>query len=526
MVPCEKILDDRARAGRRHHRPVGPDHAVARRDGARRQGDGARRASTMPLLIGGATTSRQHTAVKIAPATREPTVHVHDASRAVGVVVERCSTPSQRAELRRDEPRRSRTRCASSTRSARAGRCVPLRRRRARSALARRLATPTTSRARRSLGARVLDDVPLARARAVHRLDVFFPAWELRGQVSRRSSTTRRRARRRASCSHDGAGAARARSSTSSLLTRARRLRLLARRNADGDDIVLCDRRQPHARAARASRCCASRRPSDGPSRLPLAGRLRRAGRQRPRRLRRRVRGHRRHRRRRARRARSRPTTTTTTRSWSRRSPTAWPRRSPSACTSARAREWGYGASESLTHEELIAEKYRGIRPAFGYPACPDHTEKADAVRRCSTRRQHRHHADRDLRDDAGGVGAAASTSPTPRRATSRSAGSAATRSRTTRAQGRVGARGRALARAEPGVRAGLTRRPARATAVRGAEPRRRPRLTGSPVREGCVRPASRGRSRKTQPCAASAEARRARPLSRPRDACTRSRRR
>jgi 5-methyltetrahydrofolate--homocysteine methyltransferase len=39
-------------------------------------------------------------------------------------------------------------------------------------------------------------------------------------------------------------------------------------------------------------------------------------------------------------------------------------------------REWGYGADEHLTNEELIAEKYRGIRPAFGYPACPDHTEK------------------------------------------------------------------------------------------------------------------------------------------------------
>jgi 5-methyltetrahydrofolate--homocysteine methyltransferase len=39
-------------------------------------------------------------------------------------------------------------------------------------------------------------------------------------------------------------------------------------------------------------------------------------------------------------------------------------------------REWGYGASESLSHDELIAEKYRGIRPAFGYPACPEHSEK------------------------------------------------------------------------------------------------------------------------------------------------------
>jgi 5-methyltetrahydrofolate--homocysteine methyltransferase len=39
-------------------------------------------------------------------------------------------------------------------------------------------------------------------------------------------------------------------------------------------------------------------------------------------------------------------------------------------------RDWGYGAEESLSNEELIAEQYRGIRPAFGYPACPDHLPK------------------------------------------------------------------------------------------------------------------------------------------------------
>jgi len=38
--------------------------------------------------------------------------------------------------------------------------------------------------------------------------------------------------------------------------------------------------------------------------------------------------------------------------------------------------EWGFGSGESLTKAELIDEKYRGIRPAAGYPACPDHTEK------------------------------------------------------------------------------------------------------------------------------------------------------
>jgi 5-methyltetrahydrofolate--homocysteine methyltransferase len=39
-------------------------------------------------------------------------------------------------------------------------------------------------------------------------------------------------------------------------------------------------------------------------------------------------------------------------------------------------REWGYGCTEDLSNQELIQEKYRGIRPAAGYPACPDHTEK------------------------------------------------------------------------------------------------------------------------------------------------------
>ena len=39
-------------------------------------------------------------------------------------------------------------------------------------------------------------------------------------------------------------------------------------------------------------------------------------------------------------------------------------------------REWEYGRHEELSNEDLLAERYRGIRPAHGYPACPDHTEK------------------------------------------------------------------------------------------------------------------------------------------------------
>ncbi|MBL8818273.1 MAG: methionine synthase [Planctomyces sp.] len=41
-------------------------------------------------------------------------------------------------------------------------------------------------------------------------------------------------------------------------------------------------------------------------------------------------------------------------------------------------REWGYGNAENLTSEQIIEEEYQGIRPAFGYPSCPDHLPKGD----------------------------------------------------------------------------------------------------------------------------------------------------
>jgi 5-methyltetrahydrofolate--homocysteine methyltransferase len=51
-------------------------------------------------------------------------------------------------------------------------------------------------------------------------------------------------------------------------------------------------------------------------------------------------------------------------------------------CLHKRVRdEWGYGCEEGLSSADLIAEKYRGIRPAAGYPACPDHTEKGTVWR-------------------------------------------------------------------------------------------------------------------------------------------------
>ena len=60
--------------------------------------------------------------------------------------------------------------------------------------------------------------------------------------------------------------------------------------------------------------------------------------------------------------------------------------------------EWGYGQDENLTHDDLIREQYRGIRPAAGYPACPDHTEKRTLWQLLDVETQHRHQAHRELR--------------------------------------------------------------------------------------------------------------------------------
>ncbi len=70
------------------------------------------------------------------------------------------------------------------------------------------------------------------------------------------------------------------------------------------------------------------------------------------------------------------PNTTTTIRSWSKPWPIGWPRRSPNACTRKPGATGATAPKSGSRNDELIAEKYRGIRPAPGYPACPDHTEK------------------------------------------------------------------------------------------------------------------------------------------------------
>ena len=84
MVPTEKSCAPRVRRTWTSS-ACRADHAVARRDGQRGERDGAR-GFTLPLLIGGATTSKAHTAVKIEQNYSGPTTYVQNASRTVGVV--------------------------------------------------------------------------------------------------------------------------------------------------------------------------------------------------------------------------------------------------------------------------------------------------------------------------------------------------------------------------------------------------------------------------------------------------------
>ena len=125
---------------------------------------------------------------------------------------------------------------------------------------------------------------------------------------------------------------------------------------------------------------------------------------------------------------------------------------------------WGYAPDEKLDNRELIKEKYDGIRPAPGYPACPDHTEKETLWRLLDVERSHRAEAHREHGDVARRRGQRLLLLPPRSRSTSSSAGSGRTRSPTTRA-----------------ARAGRCRRPSAGSRPTSATSRR---TDGVPPRE------------------------------------------
>ena len=94
---------------------------------------------------------------------------------------------------------------------------------------------------------------------------------------------------------------------------------------------------------------------------------------------------------------------------------------------------WAYAPDEKLTNEQLIAEDYAGIRPAPGYPAQPDHTEKRTLFALLDAEKATGREAHRELSPCGRPLPSRDSISPIPRAAISASARSAATRSPTTR---------------------------------------------------------------------------------------------
>ena len=137
-----------------------------------------RRQIRLPLLIGGATTSQQHTAVKIAPEYGHTTVHVLDASRVVDVVVQLMSNKRRQDFARENAAVKSG--CGNSM--PRAAEKPLMAYEAARGNRPRRSTGPVPPAVPRVLGRRVLNDVPLEELFPYIDWTFFFAAWELKGR--------------------------------------------------------------------------------------------------------------------------------------------------------------------------------------------------------------------------------------------------------------------------------------------------------------------------------------------------------
>ena len=342
----------------------------------------SRQGFRLPLLVGGATTSKMHTAVKIDPCYEFGVVHVPDASRAAGVASSLASDerrPGFVAEVR-DAYRRLRRQREAQQRTRRAS---PLA-----AARANRLATDWAAYAPpapRFLGRRVLDGYPLAEL--VDRIDwsPFFSTWDLAGRFPRilEDPVVGETAR----SLYEDARAMLDRIVAERWLEARAVVGFFPARTVGDDDIeILPPDGGAGAGAGAAGDGAPARRradasPADGPPRgppQPRARGLRGAGRKRGRGPRRGVRGRGRLRRRGARRRlRGRPRRLFEHPPEGARGPARRKRSRKRLHERVRRELWGYAPDERLANEDLIGEAYRGIRPAPGYPACPDHSEKA-----------------------------------------------------------------------------------------------------------------------------------------------------
>jgi 5-methyltetrahydrofolate--homocysteine methyltransferase len=326
-----------------------------------------RRGMSLPLLIGGATTSRQHTAVKIAPAYSTGVAHVLDASRAVGVVA-RLLDPGQReaflSEVREDQET---LREQHATRRERPIHALA----EARARRPRIDWRPEDLPVPELIGRRQLRGIPLAEIVPFIDWTFFFHAWEVRGKFPEVLDHPRHGAAAR-----ELYGNARAMLDE---LVAGGRLEANAAyglwpANAEGDDIVLYADASRSAELARFPMLRQQRVKADDKPQYCLAdfvapregGLLDHVG----------------------------GFAVTAGIGADELAAAYEGRHDDYSAIMVKAladrlaealaemlharvrREWGYGRDESLSNEELIAEAYRGIRPAFGYPACPDHLPK------------------------------------------------------------------------------------------------------------------------------------------------------
>jgi len=327
----------------------------------------------MPLLIGGATTSRVHTAVKIAPEYDGPVTHVLDASRAVGVASQLVSEEGKAAFVEKtkaeyDEIVRKRLAKPKSDR------LVALEDAR------KNKATPdfdAFTPVRPSFtGTRVFDDFPLDEL--IERIDwtPFFRTWELAGTYP-------------AILEDDVVG-----ESARSLLADAEAMLktiveekwLTAKgvvgfwpANADGDDVVLYTgdnrneelsrvhflRQQIQKREGRANDCLADFIAPEGTKPDWMGGFVVTAGHGIEPHLARFQANH-------------DDYSDIMLKALADRLAEAFAEKMHEL---VRTELWGFAADEDLTNEEIIKERYTSIRPAPGYPACPDHSEKLELFR-------------------------------------------------------------------------------------------------------------------------------------------------
>ncbi|MEM9455287.1 MAG: methionine synthase [Myxococcota bacterium] len=321
-----------------------------------------RRELSLPLLIGGATTSRQHTAVKIAPNYEHSTVHVLDASRVVGVVSDLLDD-ERRAKFDTDNRAEQ-----AKLREIHGGRrSKPVRPLAAARAAGPELAhddPPTPS----FLGRRVIEDIPLAQIVPFIDWTFFFTAWQLKGRFPGILEHPKYGEAARELYEHGQAMLTRM---VEESMVQARVVYGFWPAARDGDDIIVYDPEQRDRERFRfvmlrqqqggrgPHRCLADFvAPVGGPpdyigafavtaglGAQAVAERFEAEG-----------------------------------DDYSAIMVKALADRLAEALAEMmhqRARtDWGYGADEQLSNDDLIAERYRGIRPAFGYPACPDHTEK------------------------------------------------------------------------------------------------------------------------------------------------------